>query len=117
MKLKTFEEFVNESLADSQVMRIIMDNMNLTNKFGGPVKVGTGRRDQLSVSLMKDKQGKWNPDVLGMDATEIHRIQGTSLKSGKWKIILSEGVAEINKKTATDSEVAEKVQKIFDLVK
>jgi hypothetical protein len=117
MKLKTFEEFVNESLADSQVMRIIMDNMNLTHKRDGPVRVTTGRRDQLTVSLKKDKQGKWNPDVLGMDATEIHQIQGTAQKSGKWKIIMSKGVAEINKKTATDEEVAEKVQKIFDLVK
>lgn len=109
------QKYLNEAtITGSKVAKILAQNLRMTSKKGGPVSVVTGGKQlsQISVSLLI-KDGKPNPNIFPNEADEIHRIQGNFQKSGKWKIISSNGVGKVSKKTISDDDMAAIVTKIF----
>ena len=115
-EMKEEANLLNEmNLEDSQVMRVISDNVRHTHKKGGSVRVVI-KRKSVSVSLYVDDEGEPDPDLLPQDAEVIHRFHATLGSEGKWKIIQTNGITYTNKKTLSDDKAAALVRAIFNLI-
>lgn len=113
--MKLTELILEMKLEDSQVLKVLFDNLHHSTKKGGYVHTSI-KGKTVSVSLLIDDDGKPNKTITANKAKHIHRFQATLDNKGNWKIIQTNGVAYTNKKILSDPKAAVLVNAIFDLL-
>lgn len=130
---------LDEALVDSKVIKVISDNLPLTNKGGGPVRVSVVGQNRLVVNLARYYGHSW--DIDGKDAEKVMKatiaktgspddltqsisFDGHFGNNGKWTkknrpfVVMTKdmdvGFKKYEKATLTDEEAVEVVKAIFD---